>query len=165
MEQLLEGMEQEQVQHMREQFCKILEECFPDKQIVWKNWDHQRLDDLGNALCKALGFAYGGDFLLSLGYTVVTNEGTYAPAQAVQKCKACRGHIVSLLSGRNSGFVRDDGDGKEYYFNVRSFRHWVKRLRVGIPVEFYVAERMDKHKGEMRLNAVELSCIGEEWRK
>lgn len=80
-------------------------------------------------------------------------------AAATREQEAHTGRIVSVLPNGNSGFVRDDADGRDYYFNVRSFRCWVDALTPGLAVQFHLAQRIDRRRGVLRPNAVDLRFI------
>lgn len=69
------------------------------------------------------------------------------------------GRIVRVLGNRNSGFLRDDATGSDYYFNIRSFTQWADALAPGRAVTFRLARRFDRSHGCMRENAVELSYV------
>lgn len=69
------------------------------------------------------------------------------------------GKIVHVLANGNSGFVRDDETGSDYYFNVRSFTRWVDALTPGRAVSFRLARRFDRSHDRVRENAVALSYV------
>lgn len=69
------------------------------------------------------------------------------------------GRIIRVLGNKNSGFVRDDASGDDYYFNIRSFTQWADALAPGRAVSFRLARRFDRRQNRMRENAVELSYI------
>ena len=69
------------------------------------------------------------------------------------------GKIVRVLANRNSGFVRDDETGSDYYFNIRSFTRWVDALTPGRTVRFRLARRFDRSHDRVRENAVALSYV------
>ena len=194
---------------IRDSFFRDLDALFPGKRIIWKNWDHRRLDGRANYLLGALGYSRGADLLLAHGYTLVTEKGVIAPqgtaeakpapkqptAETAPKQPAAEakpvpakpaaeakpapqtsaaepapkktapgrpeeetrsGKIVTLLPNKNSGFVRDDADGCDYYFNVRSFRSWAAGLKPGQPVKYRLKDAMDQRKKQMRKTAVDL---------
>ena len=64
-----------------------------------------------------------------------------------------------MLGNKNSGFVRDDASGDDYYFNIRSFTQWADALAPGRAVSFRLARRFDRRQNRMRENAVELSYV------
>ena len=69
------------------------------------------------------------------------------------------GRIIRVLGNKNSGFVRDDASGDDYYFNIRSFTQWADALAPGQAVSFHLASRFDRRQNRMRENAVELSYV------
>lgn len=69
------------------------------------------------------------------------------------------GRIIRVLGNKNSGFVRDDASGDDYYFNIRSFTQWADALAPGRAVSFRLARRFDRRQNRMRENAVELSYV------
>lgn len=69
------------------------------------------------------------------------------------------GKIIRVLGNKNSGFVRDDASGDDYYFNIRSFTQWADALAPGRAVSFRLARRFDRRQNRMRENAVELSYV------
>lgn len=69
------------------------------------------------------------------------------------------GRIIRVLGNKNSGFVRDDASGDDYYFNIRSFTQWADALAPGRAVSFRIARRFDRRQNRMRENAVELSYV------
>lgn len=69
------------------------------------------------------------------------------------------GKIIRVLGNKNSGFVRDDVSGDDYYFNIRSFTQWADALAPGRAVSFRLARRFDRRQNRMRENAVELSYV------
>ena len=164
-----------------EDFLRALDSAFPGKRIIWREWDHARFDGAANRLCAALGYSAGAPFLTAYGYTIVTEDdilcpegsGKLAPAadREVQPPPAAAngalsaesavhtGKIVSVLPNGNSGFVRDDKTGSDYYFNIRSFAQWAGTLAAGRAVSFRLACRCDHKHDRMRENAVELRYI------
>ncbi len=69
------------------------------------------------------------------------------------------GRIVRVFGNKNSGFVRDDASGDDYYFNIRSFTQWADALTLGRAVSFRLASHFDRRHNRMRENAVELSYV------
>lgn len=69
------------------------------------------------------------------------------------------GRIIRVLGNKNSGFVRDDASGDDYYFNICSFTQWADALAPGRAVSFRLARRFDRRQNRMRENAVELSYV------
>ena len=69
------------------------------------------------------------------------------------------GRIVRVFGNKNSGFIRDDASGDDYYFNIRSFTRWVDTLTPGRAVSFRLARHFDSRHNRMRENAVELSYV------
>ncbi len=69
------------------------------------------------------------------------------------------GKIVRVFGNKNSGFVRDDASGDDYYFNIRSFTQWVDALTLGRAVSFRLVRHFDRRHNRMRENAVELSYV------
>lgn len=67
----LPGFEPENIKHYLKIFFTDIDTFFPDKQIIWSEWKHDRWDNAANTLCKALGYRRGRDFLKAYGYSVV----------------------------------------------------------------------------------------------
>ena len=68
------------------------------------------------------------------------------------------GTVGRLLAEGKSGFIEAD-DGKSYYFNARDFQ--IKNIapKEGMRVRFTIVDRLDKSKGIVKQNAVEISSI------
>ncbi len=67
----LPGMEPENIQKLLDSFFGEINDLFPDKVIVWSEWNHARWDKAAGFLCKTLGYSKGKDFLEAYGYSVV----------------------------------------------------------------------------------------------
>ena len=70
----LPGFEPENIKQLLDKFCNELDRRFPDKIIVWSEWDHDRLDKAAGYLVKNLGYSKGAEFLEAYGYTVVQSR-------------------------------------------------------------------------------------------
>lgn len=68
------------------------------------------------------------------------------------------GTVKRLLTERKSGFIESD-DGKSYYFNARDFQKKNIIPHEGMRVRFTIVDRLDKSKGIVKPNAVEISNI------
>lgn len=70
----LPGMEPENVQNLLNEFFREIDAQFPDKIIIWPEWNHNRWDKAAGYLCKTLGYDRGKDFLEAYGYEVVQSR-------------------------------------------------------------------------------------------
>ena len=66
------------------------------------------------------------------------------------------GTVQTLLGEGDTGFIEAD-NGERYYFNARDFRGNKKEISVGTRVRFTLADRLDRSKGIVKKNAVEIS--------
>lgn len=80
----LPGFEPEKVQTYLQTFFNEVDKDFPDKKIVWAEWNHSKYDRATDYLCKCLGYSSTQDFLNAYGYevfdTVFIND---APAKTL----------------------------------------------------------------------------------
>lgn len=67
----LPGLEPENIKKLLSTFFSEIDKSFPDKTIVWSEWNHEKLDKPAGYLCKYLGYSRGTDFLNAYGYSVV----------------------------------------------------------------------------------------------
>lgn len=67
----LPGLEPENIKKLLNTFFSEIDKSFPDKTIVWSEWNHEKLDKPAGYLCKYLGYSRGTDFLNAYGYSVV----------------------------------------------------------------------------------------------
>lgn len=67
----LPGFEPESLQNLVESFFGEVDKVFPNKTIVWSEWDHDRFDKAAGYLCKQLGYSNGKDFFSAYGYDVI----------------------------------------------------------------------------------------------
>lgn len=67
----LPGMEPDNIQNLLGTFFAEVDNMFPDKKILWQDWNHARWDKAAGYLCKNLGYTRGKDFLEAYGYTVI----------------------------------------------------------------------------------------------
>lgn len=174
----LPGQEPVELQKSLAAFFDHVDRAFPDRLIVWANWDHANWDRNALALCRALGYSRGAAFLTAYGYGIDTGDQLIParprpeepepsaktealpeqPAEDVAGVQTwLTGSVSNILPNNNSGFVRGD-NGRDYYFNIRSFTHRVK-LSLGLRVRFRTEERMDHKYKRLRQNAVELTVI------
>ena len=70
----LPGFEPENIQRLLNTFFTTIDRQFPDKIIVWSEWDHEHLDKAAGYLTNSLGYTRGKDFLEAYGYKVVQNR-------------------------------------------------------------------------------------------
>ncbi|MBQ8072573.1 MAG: hypothetical protein IJ231_02295 [Clostridia bacterium] len=68
------------------------------------------------------------------------------------------GVIKRLLSEGKSGFI-EANDGNSYYFNARDFQKRGTVPQEGMKVRFALTDRLDKSKGVVKKNAIELTVI------
>lgn len=176
------GHEPEHLKLTLENFFCALDGAFPGKRIIWRDWDHARFDKLASYLRAELGYSAGAPFLTAYGYTIETDDNVLCPeaedepenstaeteaeeqsagdeAQPEEAGAVHTGKIIRVLGNKNSGFVRDDVSGDDYYFNIRSFTQWADALAPGRAVSFRLARRFDRRQNRMRENAVELSYV------
>lgn len=210
------GEEPAELRLLLDELFSCLDAAWPDKIIVWADWDHAAWDRLATRLCAGLGYPYGAMFLTAYGYSILTEDGliTAAPAQpdasagrrggetaapaaeyaqgntpadaarmaaceaeaagayaaapeesapaAAQELRANEyrtGKVVRVLQNGNSGFIRDDKTGRDYYFNVRNFTHWVDDLRIGLAASYRIEAHFVRKHNSFRDNAVDLTCL------
>lgn len=67
----LPGFEPENIQRLLNTFFDAVDNQFPDKIIVWSEWDHEHLDKAAGYLTNNLGYTRGKEFLEAYGYKVV----------------------------------------------------------------------------------------------
>lgn len=133
----------------------MLDEAFPDRLILWADWDHRAWDRLAGELVKELGYERGLYFLNAYGYYV---DMTVPPDEFKRFCK-CEGSIVTVLKHARSGFIRCDADGVDYYFRINDFEKKVKHLEIGQRVRFVLDRRDNPKTGERALCAVKVEYI------
>lgn len=68
------------------------------------------------------------------------------------------GKICKLLAEGKSGFIEADNGGS-YYFNARDMKGRTREPRDGMRVRFTLTEKMDKSKGIVKQNAVEITVL------
>lgn len=177
---VLPGHEPDELKAAVSEFFADIDNAFPDKLIVWEHWDHDRFDKPASFLCAELGYTAGAPFLTAYGYSILTDNGLIKPADAANADKPDtpapapapaqkenapednqyhKGVIISILSNKNSGFVRENGTGKDFYFNIRSFTHWIDKLELGRKVLFKTEMRLNRKHNVFRPCAVELTYI------
>lgn len=175
---ILPGHELDELKAAVSEFFADIDSVFPDKLIIWENWDHDRFDKPASFLCAELGYTAGAPFLTAYGYSIITENGLIKPATAANADESFtpaveanekgsakkdnqyhKGVIVSILSNKNSGFVRDSGTGEDYYFNIRSFTQWIDKLETGRKVIFKTEMRLNRKRNTLRPCAVELTYI------
>lgn len=172
---ILPGHEPDELKSAVSEFFADVDSAFPDKLIIWEHWNHDRFDKPASFLCAELGYTAGAPFLTAYGYSIVTENGLIKPATAAnadtpapeqhEKGNAAKdnhyhkGVIVSILSNKNSGFVRDSDTGEDYYFNIRSFTQWIDKLETGRKVIFKTEMRLNRKRNTLRPCAVELTYI------
>lgn len=167
------GNEPESLKSAVNEFFRAVDEEFPDKLIVWERWDHDRFDSPACMLCDELGYSAGAPFLTAYGYSIITPNGLIKPQAPENSSEAAEhpiepenptgeyhfGRIVRILDNKNSGFVRENGTKKDYYFNIRSFTRWIDGLQLGRQVSFKVELRTDRKHNTKRASAVALTYI------
>ncbi len=80
---VLLGNEPEDIQIILKPFLQELMGAFPDKVIVWNNWNHGRWDKAASYLCNSLGFQNGRSFLESYGFKIAVDSNV------AQNCSLC----------------------------------------------------------------------------
>lgn len=68
------------------------------------------------------------------------------------------GTILKMMPNGNAGFVKNNSDGKSYYFAVKHFRGDKKSLKAGLAVSYVLEKGFDKVKQKEAWNAVEVRC-------
>jgi len=68
------------------------------------------------------------------------------------------GAVVRLLPEGKSGFIRAD-NGSEYYFSARDLHGRHREPQVGMRVRFSLMDRIDKRKGIIKPNAVDITVM------
>ena len=63
-----------------------------------------------------------------------------------------------MLPEGKSGFITDE-QGKRYYFNSRDFENGRKHPEEGMKVRFSTMDKLDKSKGVIKTNAVNISIV------
>lgn len=71
MPKYLPGFEPENIKKSLALLFSKIDKVFPDKKIIWSEWDHERWDKAANTLCRALEYKSGRAFLETYGYMVV----------------------------------------------------------------------------------------------
>ncbi len=66
------------------------------------------------------------------------------------------GTIGKLLAEGKSGFIYAD-NGSSYYFNVRDIQSRNREVQTGVKVRFTLADKLDRSKGVVKPNAVEIT--------
>ena len=65
------GYEPENIKKFLDMFFADIDTVFPDKQIFWSEWKHERWDNAANTLCKVLNYKTQRVLLAAYGYTIV----------------------------------------------------------------------------------------------
>jgi len=68
------------------------------------------------------------------------------------------GTVTGMLPEGRSGFITDE-QGKRYYFNSRDFENGRKHPEEGMKVRFSTMDKLDKSKGVIKTNAVNISIV------
>ncbi len=68
------------------------------------------------------------------------------------------GTIDNLLAEGKSGFIISE-DGKSYYFNARDLQDRKCIPEIGMRVQFTLVDKLDKSKGIVKKNAVEITVL------
>ena len=104
------------------------------------------------------GFSYPSDVASLDKNGVIRQLEKYWNTEKERGIDFYEGTISKVLPNGRSGFI-SDGVGKSYYFNVRDFTRKVYDLAEGARVRYALAERLDKSKNEVKLNAVQISFV------
>ena len=70
----LPGFEPDDIKKLLSSFFAEIDKSFPDKVIIWSEWNHERMDKAAGYLCKYLGYSRGKDFLEAYGYAILQEE-------------------------------------------------------------------------------------------
>lgn len=80
------GEEPQELKKLLGEFFKRLDSSWPDRTIIWAEWDHAALDKPAARLCTALGyFPHGAKFLTAYGYSILTDRGLIEADRAKEK--------------------------------------------------------------------------------
>lgn len=70
------GEEPQELKALLGEFFSHINALWPNKTIVWADWDHAALDRPAARLCTALGYyPHGAKFLTAYGYSILTDKG------------------------------------------------------------------------------------------
>ena len=83
MPEYVPGQEPEEIKEKISLLFSDIEKTFPDRTIIWSQWNHDRWDKAAGYLCSWLGYNKGSDFLKAYGYNIVNEEKS--PAVTEQK--------------------------------------------------------------------------------
>ena len=114
-----------------------------------ESWKGIRLPD---------GFSYPSDVAAMDKKSVIRQLEKFWNIEKERGIDFYEGIISKILPNGKSGFISDNS-GKSYYFNVRDFTKKVYELNEGIKVRYALAERLDRAKNEVKLNAVQISFV------
>lgn len=67
----------------------------------------------------------------------------------------CNGVIKTILLNNLAGFISGN-NGKDYYFKIKNFLGRKDRVKLGLPVTFYIEKSFDKKKGRESEIAVDI---------
>ena len=67
----LPGFEPDNIKPLLDTLLNDLDASFPDKTVVWSEWNHEKWDRAAGFLCKNLGYSRGTEFLEAYGYSIV----------------------------------------------------------------------------------------------
>lgn len=68
------------------------------------------------------------------------------------------GSVHKLLAEGKSGFIKAS-DGNSYYFNARDIQGKDRKPQIGTKVRFVLVDKLDKSKGVVKPNAVEITVL------
>src|SRR5690606_10453609 len=68
------------------------------------------------------------------------------------------GVVDRIHDNGDCGWVKND-DGRRHYFKIRHFNGSPKDLQSGLRVGFNLIEKMNKKKGVMELNAIDIVAV------
>ena len=83
----LPGFEPENIKPLLITLLNDLDAYFPDKIIVWSEWNHEKWDKAAGFLCKNLGYSRGTEFLEAYGYSIVQNRDEITNSSYIEPVK------------------------------------------------------------------------------
>ena len=107
------GEEPESIRLYLNALLQDIEAIFPDKIIVWEEWNHERWDKAVHALCRALGYSQTGDLLSAYGFFVVRRRTSSQAERAVQTVNTSEHQTDVGAAGRAGNAGRENITAKK----------------------------------------------------
>lgn len=108
----LPGFEPVNIRKYLDVFFSDVNRVFPDKRIVWSEWNHERWDNAANSLCKALGYNSGRAILEAYGYVII-QENRGRNASSNDETAKAGANQTSRENGYNNEDIRQRSKGGE----------------------------------------------------